>query len=587
MKTLKDLTPDILAKISGYKEKCLEGIYNGERYHNFDLEKAKKAINWNYNKCGLKNPIILVAENPLEQQYLFNYLKLNYERYKNILNLLYLLQQEFIEITIELDIKYKCKIPSYFLLYFNFQIDKNIYDPQLHSQLHSQLDSQLHSQLDDQLHSQLDDQLASQLDSQLGNQLRSQLDSQLHSQLYNQLRSQLDSQLDSQLHSQLYNQLVNQLDSQLYNQLRSQLHRQLDSQLHSQLRSQLRSQLDNQLHSQLHSQLHRQLYSQLHRQLYSQLDSPLYSQLYNQLGNQLRSQLKINCTLKDISTFNYNYLFTLNIYSNVYYNWYEFLRKEFNLDLTINDNFQECFKLQRDSDIYSCIFSELIAVVCKYPVKVNQQVSDNYFLNSIDESAVIWSNSFAPFDCYYINGLNITKELFEKLSKKEYSFEDWVKEPNEEIKAAVISFYEQKFGNEYVFEFLKKNLKEIDTYVDKKEKKYLLNTVGMNVGVYTLFKGSVLNEKIAYVRCYCPSTDRMFFLGVNPDNNNAKDAIASLCQIPKELKNNLIEIRRVGEIFNFKFDEASTLKLKNKEINIENVIPLSGEEYFNKLTFEY
>ena len=555
MKTLKDLTPDILAKISGYKEKCLEGIYNGERYHNFDLEKAKKAINWNYNKCGLKNPIILVAENPLEQQYLFNYLKLNYERYKNILNLLYLLQQEFIEITIELDIKYKCKIPSYFLLYFNFQIDKNIYDPQLHSQLHSQLDSQLHSQLDSQLHSQLHSQLASQLDSQLGNQLRSQLDSQLHSQLHSQLRSQLRSQLDNQLLSQLYRQL--------------------------------RSQLDNQLHSQLHSQLHRQLYSQLHRQLYSQLDSPLYSQLYNQLGNQLRSQLKINCTLKDISTFNYNYLFTLNIYSNVYYNWYEFLRKEFNLDLTINDNFQECFKLQRDSDIYSCIFSELIAVVCKYPVKVNQQVSDNYFLNSIDESAVIWSNSFAPFDCYYINGLNITKELFEKLSKKEYSFEDWVKEPNEEIKAAVISFYEQKFGNEYVFEFLKKNLKEIDTYVDKKEKKYLLNTVGMNVGVYTLFKGSVLNEKIAYVRCYCPSTDRMFFLGVNPDNNNAKDAIASLCQIPKELKNNLIEIRRVGEIFNFKFDEASTLKLKNKEINIENVIPLSGEEYFNKLTFEY
>ena len=60
MKTLKDLTPDILAKISGYKEKCLEGIYNGERYHNFDLEKAKKAINWNYNKCGLKNLLFII-----------------------------------------------------------------------------------------------------------------------------------------------------------------------------------------------------------------------------------------------------------------------------------------------------------------------------------------------------------------------------------------------------------------------------------------------------------------------------------------------------------------------------------------------
>jgi hypothetical protein len=123
--------------------------------------------------------------------------------------------------------------------------------------------------------------------------------------------------------------------------------------------------------------------------------------------------------------------------------------------------------------------------------------------------------------------------------------------------------------------------------VDKKDAKYLEKTTGMNVGVYTLFKGKVMDEEIAYVRCYCPSTDRMFFLGVNPNNINAKDAIASLCQVPIEIKNELIEIRRVGEIFNFSFSQKATKLLKENKVNINKTVSLSGNDYFSKLTYEY
>jgi len=138
-----------------------------------------------------------------------------------------------------------------------------------------------------------------------------------------------------------------------------------------------------------------------------------------------------------------------------------------------------------------------------------------------------------------------------------------------------------------VFNFLSKYLKEQDTYVDKKEEKYLKGTVGINVGVYTLFSGEVNNIKVAYVRTYDYSSDRMFFLGVHPDFTNAKDALASLCQVPSKLRSHLKEIRRQGECYSFNFDKTGTNMLKNKEVDISEVESLSGDEYFSKITWEY
>lgn len=109
----------------------------------------------------------------------------------------------------------------------------------------------------------------------------------------------------------------------------------------------------------------------------------------------------------------------------------------------------------------------------------------------------------------------------------------------------------------------------------------------MNIGVYTLLKDKDKNVKFAYVRCYCPSTDRMFFLGVPPYFNDAKNAIASLCEVPRELKDNLVSIRRQGEIFSFTFDDEGTKKLKEKSVDLKRTVSLNGDEYFNKIEFEY
>ena len=283
-------------------------------------------------------------------------------------------------------------------------------------------------------------------------------------------------------------------------------------------------------------------------------------------------------------------MFTLNIYSDVYYTWFKFIKDEFNISLSIEEDFEKCFSLQRNSGIYSCIFSEQLAIICKYPKKIHQEKEGEFRLNNYEGNAVEWGSlTGIPYDCYYIQGLNIPKPLFEKLKKDEYSLQDFISEKNEEIKSACVAYLQNTKGDNYLINFFKDNLKEINTFVDKKDEKYLEGTTnGMNVGVYTLFKGEVNNTDIAYVRCYCPSTDRMFFLGVSSEHNNAKDAIASLYRIPKKLKPYIKEINRQGERYSTSLTkEGKDLVKSLPKKDIEDLISINGDEYFSKIKYEY
>ncbi len=162
-------------------------------------------------------------------------------------------------------------------------------------------------------------------------------------------------------------------------------------------------------------------------------------------------------------------------------------------------------------------------------------------------------------------------------------------EKNEEVKSVCLQFMIELYGDNYLVSFFSSILKEVDTYVNKKEDTFLEGTTkGMNVGAYTLFKGSFNQYNIAYVRCYCPSTDRMFYLGVEPKFNNAKDAIASLYTIPLKLKPHIKNIRRQGERFSTTFSKEGIELVKSMDkSDLKNLTSISGKEYFTKIQYEF
>jgi len=308
MKTLKDFTPEIQAKIPKYIENGLEGIFDGKKYNSFDFNKAKACVKWNYEKAGFKEPLVLVAENPYETLLM----------YKELLNL-------------------------------------------------------------------------------------------------------------------------------------------------------------------------------------------------NKTEN-------IKEILKKINYYNM-YLFTMNIYSNAYYQWYKFLKEEFKLPLTIEKDFEECFKLQRESGIYCALFLDKICIVSKYPKKIYRNAQNN--LHNINGYAIEWgySSEKSKFECYYINGRNLSKADYEKALNNQITKKDWLKEKNEDIKAGWFEI----LGSEKVMNILE--AVEIDSEMR-------IHSDGSldDLRLYkTPFNVPELNNPLAWVKFICPSTGSNYLISVNPKHNKVMDAVLDTC----------------------------------------------------------
>lgn len=279
------------------------------------------------------------------------------------------------------------------------------------------------------------------------------------------------------------------------------------------------------------------------------------------------------------------YMFTLNVYSDCLYAWWKFIKTELDITIDGEDEFEECFGLQRASNIFSIICDDGgFAVACKYPTEVHHD--SQFRLHNAFGQAVKWG---VDHPTYYIMGRSIPADLYKKWEEKTYTLEDFARESDEEIKSAFLAFVSERWGNDYIATLFSKDLKEVDTYVDKKAPEFLAGTTGsMNIGVYTLFKGYIAGEEVAFVRCYCPSSDRMFYLGVDPINTDPKDAIASLYRIPRVLAPHIEYINRQGERFFTVFGiEGQVLADNLTKEETEDLVSISGDEYFSKMRYEY
>lgn len=272
----------------------------------------------------------------------------------------------------------------------------------------------------------------------------------------------------------------------------------------------------------------------------------------------------------------------LSIYWASFYAWAE---TYVDFGILTKENVPDYFKLRKfiETNIFSTIEFDTAIILVEKPKIILKNING---MHNISGPSIQWEDNYG---LYFINGREIPETHYNSILNKSFKMQDFINEPNEEIKSTCIALMQEKFGDEHLVQFFKEHLTEIDTFVDTKSDDYLEGTTkGMNVGVYTLFKGKINGEKIAYVRCYCPSTDRMFFLGVNDSFKNVKDAIASLYRIPSKLKSHIKSISRQGERFSTILTDKGNEILENmSQSEIENVSGLDGESYFKLMQYEY
>lgn len=211
---------------------------------------------------------------------------------------------------------------------------------------------------------------------------------------------------------------------------------------------------------------------------------------------------------------NSSYLFTLNFYSDGYYAWYEFIRKEFEIELSINDEFQECFRLQKASGVCQLICADVLAVVCKYPLAIHWD--DENRLHSTSGVAVEWgvnkdSNEYGidtSWDnCYFIHGRAMDKRVFSGFSR-----EDFLNEQDEDIRAGMYEVIEAK-GEGSMLEFLGAKKVHNQTFVHDNgdlEEMELYRTDEVFEGEEDLNGNSP--AALAWLKMICPSTGTVYLI---------------------------------------------------------------------------
>jgi hypothetical protein len=215
-----------------------------------------------------------------------------------------------------------------------------------------------------------------------------------------------------------------------------------------------------------------------------------------------------------LQKYNNDYLFTTNVYSNALLAWWKFIKDEFNLETFVGAELDSWNDLYMKSGVYSAIFSETLCIVSKYPKKIHRDTEGR--LHNPSGQAVEWSytNKETAFDCYYIHGRNINKDIFEKALSGKLTKEEYLSEINDETRSA---WYEI-LGEEKMLLLLEAELIDETSIVHK-------NGEIEKIGFYRTKQklNKIKNEQYAWRKVICPSTKTTYFTPTNPNLKTAID----------------------------------------------------------------
>lgn len=218
------------------------------------------------------------------------------------------------------------------------------------------------------------------------------------------------------------------------------------------------------------------------------------------------------------------YLWTCNIYSNINFAWWKFIKDEFKIDTPIGVELDSANDLYVKSGVYAAIFSELICIVSKYPKVIHRD--DNEELHNVKGAAVEWGALCQEtiFDNYYIHGRSVPKTVFEKCLSRKITKENFITETNEDIKGAIYEIMEG-FGEGTMLEFLGAYEVDRQTFIHNggAQEEMILYKTRESFAEETDLNGKP-NVPLAWLKMSCPSTGQNYLIPSDSSFSNCTDA---------------------------------------------------------------
>lgn len=226
-----------------------------------------------------------------------------------------------------------------------------------------------------------------------------------------------------------------------------------------------------------------------------------------------------------------HYLFLCSTYHRVYLMWYKFIQDEFNIDHSNKETLNWLYE-NANNNISRIYTTEHYVLVLRMPKFIRR---NDVGFHSVDGYAIEWEG----YGMYYINGRKLPAEVFEGVINKTYTFDEFTKEENEDIKASVITLIEEKFGADELMKFLNATIvdeqtidhtsghSEVVKLWKTKEKYEFLSDIN-----------GVPDQPYAWLELKCPTTGSIYLISTSPHFTDAIEC----CKfhrpqsIPMELK---------------------------------------------------
>lgn len=246
--------------------------------------------------------------------------------------------------------------------------------------------------------------------------------------------------------------------------------------------------------------------------------------------NEIESCLK-DCDVDRSISPKSHFLFLCSTYHRVYLTWFKFIQDEFKIEHK-NKEILNWLYANANNNISRCYFTKAYVLVLRMPKYIKR---NSIGFHNVDGYAVEWEN----YGIHYINGRKISSEIFNAVTNKTYTFDDFNTETNEDVKASIITLMSDKFGNQELCDFL-------DAEVVDEQKITHLSGHSEIVKIWKTKKtyeflsdlNGKPNQPYAWLELKCPSSGSIYMIPTSP---HFKDAIEACKfhrpqQIPNELR---------------------------------------------------
>jgi len=261
---------------------------------------------------------------------------------------------------------------------------------------------------------------------------------------------------------------------------------------------------------------------------YTEADTAKIREFYSNKLNSLLKETNIESIKSQFTSPSINQFYLASEYSRIYLAWFKILDEMYDLELDpkSKEDFEFFYSYITKNNISKSYLCERVALILRMPEKIittkqmNGDTEEEIF-HSVTEGAIQYPNE----NYYFINNREIEAKYFEAYHNKTLTFEDFQKETNEDIKAAIITLIKENEGNEGVLKFLGATLvdekkvdhangysEELKLYKTKETFSYVMNSKGD------------FDQPYAWLSMVCPSTGQNYLIDTCPTFTDAVEA---------------------------------------------------------------